>query len=41
MARERDERPCEFEREERGLMKLSNGERERDEKPCRVNEREN
>ena len=43
MARERDERPCEFEREERGLMKLSNRERERerDEKPCRVNEREN
>ena len=44
MARVRDERPCEFEREERGLVKLSDGERERererDERPCRVNERE-
>ena len=30
MARVRDERPCEFEREERGLVKLSDGERERE-----------
>ena len=28
MARVRDERLCEFEREERGLVKLSDGERE-------------
>ena len=29
MARERDERPCEFDREERALVKLSDGEREK------------